>query len=250
MAVMSPSAWRELLLDPGVKKHLALAYRQETHLVRCVAAWAARALTTGGGAILVGSEEHIRGIAREMRLMGLDVDARVDAGRLVLLDAETTLGEFLDAGRPDAERFRSGIGGMVRAVREACGDPGADIRAWGEMVNLLHASSRPDVARALESLWDQFIAHENVRLLCSYDLSVVRDLADTCETHSAILIESEDVEVLATRVMEQVFGEDLPGPALTHVLRRGALPIGAPTPSALLLPLEGWARPARASRAL
>lgn len=249
MSGMPFSPWREMLLEPGVRKHFVLVYKTDAHLASCVAAWTARSLTTGGGAILVGREAYRDDILREIRLLGVDVEARMRSGRLAVLDAEETLTSVLHGGSPDPERFRALLHETVGKVRKACGDPHADIRAWGEMVSLLHESSRAPIAHELEALWDRFLAQERVRLLCSYKLGAVRDLADACETHATLLVESgdDDVEETASRVLSQLFGEELPGRAMSHVLRRGALPIGGPPPTALLLPLEGWQRPTRAS---
>lgn len=247
---MPPSPWREMLIEPGAKKHLVLVYRSEGELVTSVASWAARALTTGGGAILVGRPEHRESIARQIHALGVDVEGRTRSGRLLFLDAEETLGRFMRDGVPDAPTFRALVEEAVSSVRRSCGDAHADVRAWGEMVSILHESASGALARELEVLWDNFLMHDEVRLLCSYKLGAVHDLADACDTHASVLIESPgDIEGAARRVMSDLFGEQLPGSALSHVLRRGAVPLGGSPPSALLVPLETWRRPRRAAGA-
>ena len=240
---MRSSSWRELVIEPGERKHLVLVHRSDEYLHACVAAWVARPLTTGGGAILIGREGNLRDIVRHIRLLGVDAEARIASGRLVLLDGEATLRTLLHEGHPDAARFDALAADALAKLRRACGSPHADVRGWGEMVSLLHEGGRPAEARELESIWERFLGREDIRLLCSYKMGGVADLADVCEEHATLVIEAEaDIETTARRVLTQLYGERAAAHPLSHLVGHGALPIGGSPPRALLWPLDGWHR--------
>jgi anti-sigma regulatory factor (Ser/Thr protein kinase) len=109
-------------------------------------------------------------------------------GRLVLLDAASTLRTFLVDGAPDPALLAAGVGALVRELAGG----GRPVRAAGEMVALLWADGNVVGALALESAWNELADELGFALLCPYP-STVLETADLdqvgrlCALHSEVM---------------------------------------------------------------
>lgn len=65
--------------------------------------------------MVVATGEHRQALKAGLREKGLDVDAAVACGQLVMLDAAATLTQFMGGGSPDPGLFAERIGGSSRA---------------------------------------------------------------------------------------------------------------------------------------
>lgn len=166
MGAGGPSGWADVLLHEGGERHLVQLYHDDRSLVRAVAFWAGEALRSGGGAIVIGTRPHRDAIRQALADGGLEVEALVREERLLLADADATLARFRRDGCLDAERFHAVVGD---AVARAGAGGRREVRAWGEMVDLLARRGDPAGAMALEDLWNDAIAAGGLRLLCSYE---------------------------------------------------------------------------------
>lgn len=117
-------------------------------------------IDAGEVAIVIATREHV--LALDARLQG--------RGRCLYLDADETLAKFMVDGRPDRLRFRDTVGDVVQQAAEH-GD--GRVRAFGEMVVLLCERGQPEAAHELELLWNEVAREHDLRLLCSYPMSVV-----------------------------------------------------------------------------
>lgn len=148
-------SWRDFVTTGPADRHVALFYKRDEFVHRCVAIWAAAALTRREGVILVGTPSKCVGIRRELRAHGVDVDGHEAAGRLVVVDAEMLMAHFTVNGGIDGATFSELVTTIVARVREATGPGARRIRAWGEMVDLFCERAAPEKAAELESLWEQ-----------------------------------------------------------------------------------------------
>ena len=104
----------------------------------------------------------------ELEARGCPVPELIAGGRLVVLDAATTLATFLINGTPDRERFIAHVGTVVRRL---CGDESempCGLSVYGEMVDLLASQENFIAAERLEALWNELATHYSFRLLCGY----------------------------------------------------------------------------------
>ncbi|HVM45872.1 MAG TPA: MEDS domain-containing protein [Candidatus Thermoplasmatota archaeon] len=193
------STWAPILEDAQPRSHIALVYRDDAFLAHAVAVWSAPALRSGGGAILVGTPSHGLTVRNQLRKHGLDVDDLERRGKLVLLDADWLMARFVLDGTPDATRFRALAAEIVHGMRAAVGP--AEIRAWGEMVSLLHLRGNAPAARRLEDLWMEVISQHGIALMCSYDLAGGGDHAgfmrDVAHQHGRTLLQPEGDDATA-----------------------------------------------------
>ena len=84
----------------------------------------------------------------------------------MVLDAETTLDQILVDGMPAANLFHSLMEETLASINT--GSPRDNVRAYGEMVDLLWRRGHTAAAIQLEELWNAFLAERPVSLLCAY----------------------------------------------------------------------------------
>ena len=240
-------SWRELVREPGSERHLVQLYREPSFLANAVAGWALPALERGGCAILIGVPANTALVFARLQEEGIDVDAVREEGRLVVVDASWLLAQFMAGRSPDAERFKAHVVAILDAAREARRVPDAEIRAWGEMVNLLWQNGNAPAAQALETMWNEVIdAQPGLRLLCSYALDNLDPgthagaLHDVCAGHSQLIPEEDEArfEIALGDALVDVFGEQEAGIVRTLFARQRRMPITMPPAEAVLVALH------------
>jgi hypothetical protein len=154
-----------------------------------VGAYVRGAIDAGEVAVVIATAAHRAAFTQHLEAAGVDLDKAGGEGRLVLLDAQETLAEFLVDGRPDPTRFDSVIGCLIRSLSDA----GHPVRAYGEMVGVLWDAGQVNAAIELEELWDGLVRRLPFSLYCAYPASSVdRDdhtvaLGEVCRLHSEVI---------------------------------------------------------------
>jgi hypothetical protein len=169
-------------------------------LVANVAAFIDEGLNAGDSIVVIASPEHSDAF---LSALGSSRDQRdVRARRLVVLDAATTLQQFMVAGQPNWDRFDAVVGSIVRGLRRA--KPGARVRAYGEMVGLLWAAGQTDVAVELEKFWNVLLGDEAFTLYCAYPVDGFADDFraghghDVLREHTHVITGTADSMVVTT----------------------------------------------------
>jgi hypothetical protein len=167
--------------------HFVEFYEDESALVGSIRTYIAKGLELGDAAVVIAQPSRLDALEFLVQASLTMRDARQN-GRLILLDAEETLGLFMDGDEPNAARFERSMSEIVDTVRE----PGTDIRAFGEMVAVLWAHGNVAGALALEDLWNDFIEKHSLRLFCAYPFEAVSQIHSgldaVCDRHSHILV--------------------------------------------------------------
>jgi anti-sigma regulatory factor (Ser/Thr protein kinase) len=173
----------------GKGSHAVHFYEHDAELVERVGAFLVTALAQGAVAIAIATEPHRRAFESELETAGIDPADALRSGRLVSLDAATTLTKFMPNGRIDAEAFRGVVGDVVRDAART----GRPVRAYGEMVALLWDAGYVLGAIELEELWNDLGRDLRFSLLCGYPSGAVsrpehaEALRQVCELHSAVV---------------------------------------------------------------
>jgi hypothetical protein len=108
------------------------------------------------------------------------------SGRYRALDARGTLGQFMQAGSPDAAAFESQIGKVVAS-------DGRPVRVFGEMVALLWDDGDVMSAIELEAMWNDLGRRRPFTLYCAYPMSAMEKTGDlaaakrVCDQHSHVV---------------------------------------------------------------
>lgn len=241
---MIPRSWRELALDPGSERHVVQLYRDPEFLQDAVASWIHPPLARSGGAVLICAPANARRVREGLAAMGLDPSALEDDGRLLIVDADALMARFIIDGAPRRDLFMSLVRGLITQVRAA---PGAssEVRAWGEMVNLLWQRGQRVAARQLEALWNEAIDRHDVRLLCSYQVDNLSPdthgevLRDICEGHSHLIPEADydALDAALAHALVEFYGEQEAGIVRMTLARQRVLATGMPPAQAVLVAL-------------
>jgi hypothetical protein len=208
----SSAAWRAALTEPAAGTHIAQLYSEVGFLVRGVAHFVGDGLRKNEGVIVVARPLHWEAVARRLSVEGFALDRLQRCGQLTVLDAARCLASFIVDGMPDRQRFLDSVGGVIDTAKAA---GYAQVRAFGEMVDLLRGTSLSATLR-LEELWGELLARHGITLLCGYSIDAFDPhayrgiLQKVCAAHSSVVpVEHYPrLERAVTRAYRDVFGTD------------------------------------------
>ena len=192
----------------------------------------------GGGPLLVVARPiNWALIQARLEAMGCPVAALIAEGRLVALDAATTLASFLEDS-PNPALFHKHVGTTVSRLSKR-----GRLHAYGEMVDILAEQALFKTAHELEILWNQLVARESLTLLCGYASAHFGDARDAealrriCRAHTGILADASDLlgtwlvndrqsryHTQRVRKPEAPAPSQRPGPRVSGVYAVGPLP--------------------------
>src|SRR2546422_2692962 len=147
-SVPSPPEWDHV--DDGA--HIVQFYEADSFLLAAVARYLGASLNAGDAGVVIATKPHREVLEAELRRAGVDLDTAHEQGRYVAFDAAETLSRFLIETSPDELLFADVVGGLIgQAAAKA---KHGRVRAFGEMVALLWAERKAEVALRVEELWN------------------------------------------------------------------------------------------------
>ncbi len=166
------STWTELLTHTVSGDHVVQLYGEDDQLLaKNVSRYLAEGMRRLDGLIVIATPGHTQAIARHLAEEGASATREAERdGRLVFLDARTTLDRLLAGGQPDQALFDTVIGGALDDVRAR--SVSGKVRAFGEMVSLLWCEGRHAEAEQLEELWNGLLAGSDYSLYCAYRIDL------------------------------------------------------------------------------
>jgi hypothetical protein len=209
------SSCAQLLDNVNPEAHFVQLYGTDDRLLtRNVARFLAEGLRRGDGLIVIASPEHSGSVARQLS------DERgyskaVLEGRLVFLDARTTLDRLMVNGEPNRELFEVVIGHAIMEVQGRAGHTG--VRAYGEMVGVLWKAGQYSAAVRLEEFWNGLLKSSDIRLFCGYPIDVFGEefQVDKVDAllcaHTHMLPVDDALESALNQAMDQVLGARVEG---------------------------------------
>jgi diguanylate cyclase (GGDEF)-like protein len=174
---------------PGVgHEHLVEFYETEDFLVKTVADFISPPLHRDDAAVVAATAEHLAAFAAAIRREGVDLDAAVEDGRYVTVDADELLGAFMIDGTPDPALFRDTVGPLLDRLTAN----GRAVWVYGEMVAQLLAAGDISSTIALEDLWNDLARVRDFSLLCAYPMLGFDDHAGAtfrkiCGQHTTVI---------------------------------------------------------------
>jgi hypothetical protein len=224
----------DLLDRPQAEEHFVQLYGKDDRLLtRNVARYLSEGLRRGDGLLVIATAEHRGTLVRQLTEERAYSKAVLE-GRLVFLDAETTLNRFLVNGEPDQSRFESIIGEALRGVRSRAVQSG--VRAYGEMVGVLWNAGQFAAAVRLEELWNRLLQASDVSLFCSYPIDIFSPdfKASAVDAllcaHTHVLPTDSALEGALNRAMDDVLGTRVEG--LRGLMQTNHRPAWAAMPKA------------------
>jgi hypothetical protein len=119
-------------------------------------------------------------VAAELQASGCPVSDSLEKGRLVALDAATTLATFMINGDPHPAKFRASAGDLIARL---AGEAGTNLTIYGDMVDILASQGNFTAAERLEELWNDLATRHSFRLMCGYSSAHFGDEQTTAHLH-------------------------------------------------------------------
>lgn len=168
-------------------------YSSDALLLARVTYFVGAALMAGNAAIVFATQRHRDDLLRELKVQGVDVDAVIQEGAFVSLDAAEVLSTFVVNGRPDPIRFFEAFNKLIASVSKAAKIEHPRVAVFGEAVALLWAEGNAEGAIQLEKLGNDLAKTHELDILCAYPFSlhIQKDghaFRTVCAEHSAVYV--------------------------------------------------------------
>jgi hypothetical protein len=151
--------------DKSLPEHLVQLFDTPDSLANVVSAFLKEGWDRGDHLLVVAKPAHWARTADRLERRGCPVARATREGRLIVLDAATTLARITRLGVIDRQLFIEHISALVgRLVAESAGI----VRIYGEMVELLAEEGDFRSAHVLEHLWNELRDRQPFTLLCGY----------------------------------------------------------------------------------
>jgi hypothetical protein len=179
-----------------VSEHLVQLFDEPESLIAGVSGFLFDAWKRGEYLLVVARAANWAMTATELQARGCPIAELVADGRLIVLDAATTLARFMAGDVPDPHRFDDSVGGLVRRTSTGAAN---GLAVYGEMVDILAAQANFDGAERVEALWNQLSETASFRLLCGYsaahfgDERTAKHLQTICGCHTGATARPTDL---------------------------------------------------------
>lgn len=174
---------RELGLNgrtEGVRRHEILFCHDEAALLDGLTRFIATALKAGNPALVLATESHQDRLLERLRAQGVPIDAAIQKGTYVSLDADTA---------PDPIRFSEALKDLTEAASKA-GQEHPCVAVFGERAGRLWAAGKTDEAIRFEQFGNELVKSYVIEILCAYRLPHGQEddhaLKTICAIHSGI----------------------------------------------------------------
>ena len=170
-------------------EHFVQFYESDEYLLSSLASYIATGIVSGETAVIVATGDHLDGLEKRLLAQGFNPLEVTQSGKLITLDARSTLPKLFVNGELSAERFRSVIGSVVTAALIK----GSRLRVFGELVALLCDQGNFAGAIQLEGFWNELLRQHAFKLMCAYPLShfaehsLAEPLVGVCSAHSRVV---------------------------------------------------------------
>lgn len=180
---------RQFWKDVSVHRHVLQVYENDQVLLVALNGFARSAISAGEKMIVVATPDHMARLAKSLKLFGIDPDELRFARNLVFIDAADMLGQFMEGGMPNNEKFCKALDNLLEQVGDRGGKP---VKIFGEMVAILWERGNHEATMALEEIWNRECVARGIHLFCGYPASLFLDkergkLLHICGQHSTML---------------------------------------------------------------
>jgi DNA-binding NarL/FixJ family response regulator len=151
-------------------RHEMLIYSDDTVLLDAFTRFIAVALRADKPVITAPTKSHLDRLLESLNAEGLDIDAAIERGSFIAMDATDKLSALMVNDLPDRLRWLNAMSGLVEAVRHAK-EGHSRIALCGECTPLLLAQGNAEGAIRLEQLCNNLADTHEFDILCAYPLS-------------------------------------------------------------------------------
>jgi hypothetical protein len=186
-----------MIRGPVSSEHAVQLFDMIDSMASGVTSFLEQGLAQQATLLVVARKPHADAILQSLQSAGHDTQALIAEGTLTVLDAKSTLRQFMCAGSPDAALFDATVGDVLRRLIVGSEGP---LFVYGEMVDILAEEGSYAAVEELEDLWNQLGETDSFSLLCGYassnfaaPLKGADRLRAICHLHSRVHQSSEDI---------------------------------------------------------
>ncbi len=150
--------------DIARNDHLVQLYENEKVFLDTLEGYAGCALLSGDSIVIIATKKHLDSLNARLKNQNFRVEELAASGRILTVDVNTALSNFMVDGIPDEELFNNYINGLICAAAK----DGRHVRAFGEMVSELWQNGFYEATAKLQVLWANLHANEKFSLFCAY----------------------------------------------------------------------------------
>ena len=239
---MNPKTLIDLFTQTANQDHIVKFYQNQNSLGEVVYNFINTGLQEGAAVILVARKSHWKDFGRRLAAGGIRTQDLEAKEQLKVLDVEKILESLMVNGIPDKKIFLKTIGGLIHKVQTK--GRYAEIRVYGEMVDLLWQKGDIQAALQLEDFWNDLLRTNSFSLLCAYHIDVLDkrvhngSLHEICKAHSHIIPSDNytKLEHAVSRAVNEVLGP-LQAKMLQFLvaIHKGFQPSKMPDPQSILI---------------
>ena len=155
---------RSMDLQPAVRTHAAQFYEGEPFLHRGIVTFFTEPMRKGHHTVMISRRHTFDAVVEDLR--GARDAALVEAAsRIVFVDVEEAVSQFMAGTRVDPVRVERGFTNLIARVR---GADDAPVWIYGEMADVLCRQGNYAAAENLEELWNAHFPEPAFKVLCGY----------------------------------------------------------------------------------
>src|SRR5215831_4891697 len=176
-------------------QHEIHLYSDETVLLDRVSRFVARALKVDGAAIVLMTPERGESLVRNLKADAIDVDAAVQEGTYISVNAVEALSSILTKSVFDPNRFSDNLSSISESRCKATRAKRPHIALYGECCGALCAEGNCDAALQIEKKANSLLEAYDIDIMCAYPLSafhgadVERTFRSICAEHTSVFLD-------------------------------------------------------------
>jgi hypothetical protein len=174
------------------RSHEVAFYADDSSLVDGYARFIKSSLEGGNVVIVVVTESHRVSLIPRLKADGVDVDAAIEKGRYIPLDAADTLSGLTVNDMPDLARCAKVVGDLIMGAAKGVRGVNGQVVVCGEMAPTLLSKGNQEGAIQIEHLWAKITRDYGLHTLCGYLSSAFPNheadpvFQSICAEHSAV----------------------------------------------------------------
>jgi MEDS: MEthanogen/methylotroph, DcmR Sensory domain len=174
--------------DIAGPRHMVELFETTDSMTDRVSAFVLDGLRQGETVLLAMRLPHWNLISSRLTAANVTLSDAVASGCLTVLDAARTLTRMMWHGVPSRGLFDEVVARTVRQLNS----PGATLRVYSDMVDVLAADGFFQAADVLENLWSELASRESLTVLCGYSASTFLNpeasnaLGSICRSHTDV----------------------------------------------------------------
>lgn len=180
--------------DKSKRHHEVHFYSDDPLFLDSPAQFIGGALRAGGAAIIVATAPHREELLQRLQAKGLDMDAVIEQGRCIALDAADAISSFKSNGVLDSVQALKLLGDLIVTASQAARKDGSRVAAFGEGAGLLYEQGNVEAAIQMEKVGNQLVQMYDIDILCGYSLGRFQGgvgspvFQRVCAEHSAVYL--------------------------------------------------------------